>query len=141
MSLKDEIDVSNFIAEHIKIEFTGKQFKLNTWGQVDKWVEIKKNVFVFVEIETKQKHPNTNVIKLWPYLEENSTTRIFLIQTYFPDSPGINSNRGRLGEWTAKKLEEVFPDRFEYHKLVIDGINDKSELNQILTKITKFQSL
>jgi len=139
MSAIDEVKVSNFIAEQIKIDFTGKQYKLNTWGQVDKWIELEDNIHVFIEIETKQKHPNTNVMKLWPYLEENSEIRIFLIQTFFPNSPGMKSNRGRLGEWIAEKLKQLFPKRFEYSKLVIDGINDKYELELILTKLNQFR--
>jgi hypothetical protein len=138
MSLKDEMDIANFITEQIKIEFTGGQFKLNTWGQVDKWVELKKDIFFFVEIETKQKHPSTNVLKVWPYLEENSNAKIFLIQTYFPNSSGVNSNRGRMGEWIAAKIKATFPKRFDYHKLVIDGKDDRKELQDILRRINLF---
>jgi hypothetical protein len=54
-----------------------------------------------------------------PYLEKNVESRIFLIQTFFSDSPGLNSNRGKIGEWTANKFKSLFGKRFDYHKLVI----------------------
>jgi hypothetical protein len=138
MSLRHEIDVTSFISQQIQIEVKGRQFSLHTWGNVDSWMEVRPNCYVFVEIEASQKHPNTNVLKLWPFLEEELQSKIFLIQTYFPNSPGLVSNRGRLAEWVAAKIKATFPDRFEYHKLIIDGKNDTIELEKILKEIKKF---
>lgn len=39
---------------------------------------------------------------------------------YLPTSPGLSSSQGRLAEWTGKKVEEVYANRFKYMKLVID---------------------
>ncbi|MEO5645831.1 MAG: hypothetical protein ABIQ40_08440 [Bacteroidia bacterium] len=138
MSKVDEQSVSEFIAEQLQINLKGTKYRLDGWGEVDNWAQLDNGVFVFLEVETTQKHPNTNVLKLWPYLEDNKAIRIFLIQTYFPTSSGLTSNRGRLGEWTANKLKTILGKRFDYQKLVIDGNNDKTELKELKTKISDF---
>jgi len=138
MSKVDEQRISEFIADQLQINFRGNKFKLEDWGEVDNWTQLDNGILLFLEVETNQKHPNTNVLKLWPYLENNKETRIFLIQTYFPTSPGLTSNRGRLAEWTANKLKAIFGKRFDYQKLIIDEINDKCELKEIWNKIIYF---
>ncbi len=138
MSKVDEQSVSEFIADQLQINLKGTKYRLDGWGEVDNWAQLDNGVFVFLEVETSQKHPNTNVLKLWPYLDDNKAIRIFLIQTYFPTSPGLTSNRGRLGEWTANKLKTILGKRFDYQKLVIDGNNDKNELKELKTKISGF---
>lgn len=139
MSKVDEQRVSEFIADELQINFEGTKFRLDGWGEVDNWTQLDKGVFVFLEVETSQKHPNTNVLKLWPYLDDNKEIRLFLIQTYFSKSPGLASNRGRLSEWTANKLKILLDKRFDYKKLIIDGSNDKNELKEIRTKINDFR--
>lgn len=139
MSKVDEQSVSKLIAELLQVNFKGTKYKLDGWGEVDNWAKLDDGVFVFLEVETSQKHPNTNVLKLWPYLDSNEAIRIFLIQTYFQTSPGLKSNRGRLGEWTANKLKTIFGKRFNYQKLVIDRNNDKIELKELVTKINNFR--
>lgn len=138
MSKVDEQSVSEFIADQLQINLMGTKYRLDGWGEVDNWAQLDDGIFVFLEVETSQKHPNTNVLKLWPYLDDNKAIRIFLIQTYFPTSPGLTSNRGRLGEWTANKLKTILGKRFDYQKLVIDGNNDKNELKELRTKISDF---
>lgn len=139
MSKVDEQSVSKFIADELEINFEEEKFKLDGWGEVDNWAKLDNGVYLFLEFETSQKHPNTNVLKVWPYLDNNKGIRIFLIQTYFPKSPGLTSNRGKLGEWTANKLRTILGKRFNYQKLIIDGKNDKEELKEIKTKISEFK--
>lgn len=139
MSKIDEQSVSKFIADQLHLQFNDTKFPLDGWGEVDNWIELDKGVYVFLEVETNQNHPNTNVLKLWPYLDKNKDIRIFLIQTYFPTSRGLTSNRGKLGEWTADKLKHILGNRFDYKKLVIDGNNDKEELQTLKSKLTSFR--
>lgn len=141
MSTIDEQKVSIFIANELKIEFNNKKFRLNGWGEVDNWCELSDNCYLFLEVETKQKHPNTNILKLWPFLFENSNFRIFLIQTFYPESPGNKSNRGKLGLWTATQLKELFKYRFDYKKLILDGKNDIEELKAINNSINIFKEI
>lgn len=138
MSKIDEQSVSEFIADQLQMRFNDTKYKLNGWGEVDNWTQLDNETFLFIEVETSQKHPNTNVLKLWPYLDENKAYRIYLIKTYFPSSPGLKSSRGRLSEWTASKLKTILGKRFDYSKLVIDGKNDKEELIKIKGKINDF---
>lgn len=138
MSKVDEQRVSELLAEQLQLNFKGTKFNLKGWGEVDNWTQLDNGVFVFLEVETSQKHPNTNVLKLWPYLEEHKDIRVFLIQTYFPTSPGLTSNRGKLGAWTATKLKTIFGNRFDYQKLVIDNNSDTNELKELSTKISDF---
>ena len=49
-----------------------------------------------------------------------------MIQVYGSESPGLHSSRGRLAEWTGGKLEELFPGRFKYLKIVIDKTVDEN---------------
>lgn len=124
----------------LDLKFENSKFKLDGWGEVDNWIKLENGVFIFLEIETSQKHPNTNVMKIMPYLEENKTIRAFLIQTFFPNSPGVKSNRGKLGEWTANKFKKIYGKRFDYFKLVIT--NDiLTEQKTLKNKINKWVNI
>lgn len=137
MSKIDELNVSKLIEEKLEIKFQNRQFKLDSWGKVDNWCELNPDCYLFLEVESKQKHPNTNVLKTWPFLLENNKIKIFLIQTYFLDSPGVNSNRGMLSEWLGKELENQLKNRFKYHKIIIDKFNDWINLKNELMNFNK----
>ena len=67
--------VSSEIEKQLNIKFENFEFKLDNWGEVDNYAIIEKNTYVFLECERGQKHPNTNVLKLYPYLEKNPEIR------------------------------------------------------------------
>jgi len=140
MSKIDEEKVSKILETNLKINFSNSKFHLDGWGQVDNWVKLDNEKYLFLEIETSQKHPNTNVLKLWPYLDYNIEKKIFLIQTYFLYSPGLTSNRGKLSEWTASKLKAIYKNRFDYFKLVIVDSIDEKVLEELRMKINKFKN-
>jgi hypothetical protein len=127
-----ESEVSQILENFLAISFENTKRKIDNWGKVDNWAELSSSKFVFLEIEAKQKHPCTNVLKLRPYLEKYKEAKIFLIQVFFPNSPGLASNRGKLCDWTAEKLQKEFNARFFYRKVVIDNgvISDSSSLRQ-----------
>lgn len=139
MSKTNEQSVSDLITENLNINFQDSKYRLDGWGEVDNWVQLDNGVYLFLEVETSQKHPNTNVLKLWPYLDENKGIRIFLIQAYFLTSPGLSSNRGKLGEWTANKLKNILGKRFDYYKLVVDDDINKSVFKEIKIRIDNFR--
>lgn len=133
MSKKDEINVSKLIEDNLNIKFQNRRYILDNWGQVDNWCEIANNIFLFLEVETSQKHPNTNVLKVWPYLLEHRNIRVFLIQTYFTYSPGFKSNRGRLSEWLGNEIKRQSNGRFNYNRIIVDeDIDWNSIRNQLL---------
>jgi hypothetical protein len=54
-------------------------------GEVDNYAIIEKNTYVFLECE-EGKNTNTNVLKLYPYLEENPQISITLIHFFFKEN-------------------------------------------------------
>ena len=119
MAKSDEILVTKILSHEFGLTFRDRKFDLGGWGQVDNYVKLRPNRYLFLEVETSQKHPNTNVLKVWPYLEDHPDDSVILAQAFFPDSPGYNSSRGRLGYWLGEKLESLFPGRFKYHRLIV----------------------
>lgn len=140
MSKIHEDEISDFLADKLNLNFENSKFKLNGWGEADNFAKIDDGVYVFLEVETSQKHPCTNVLKLMPYLDENKNIRIFLIQTFFPDSPGLNSSRGKLAGWTANKFKSILGKQFGYYKLVITHDFSTNELSKLKNKITEWQT-
>ena len=95
------------------IKFENFEFKLDNWGEVDNYAIIEKNTYVFLECERGQKHPNTNVLKLYPYLEENPQISITLIHFFFKENK-TPKNRIRLCNFVANKMKIDFGNRFNY---------------------------
>ena len=121
MSTTHETSVAALIARETAVNFSGRRFDLGGWGEVDDFARLRPNGYLFLEVETSQKHPCTNVLKVWPYLEANPQIAVVLAQAFFPNSPGCNSSRGRLGSWLGQRLESTVRDRFRYHRLIIDA--------------------
>lgn len=130
MSKSDESRVAEYISTVLKVKFEDSNFNLNGWGRVDNYAKIKDDLFLFLEVETSQKHPCTNVLKLFPYLEENIKTKIILLQVYFSDSPGLKSSRGTLSSWLGVKLQNIFSNSSFYFKAVF-GTDNSMILNSI----------
>lgn len=107
--------VSANIEELNNFKFENFEFHLNGWGDVDNYAIIDKNTYVFLECENAQKHPNTNVLKLYPYLEENPEISITLIHFFFKENKAPK-NRLALCDFIADKMKAQFGDRFNYKK-------------------------
>lgn len=132
--------VSSFLSSNLNIKFEDKECTLGGWGQSDNFIEIE-DILIFLEVENKQKHPSTNVLKYWPYLESQSNKKIVLVHAFSTESPGLNSSRGRLAEWAAQKMQQEFGERFKYFRIIfhtkgksIDGINKLSSYIQHIRK-------
>lgn len=138
MSKADEIRVCNLLSSGLNLEFEDKKYLLDQWGEVDNWCKLGENCFLFIEVETSQKHPCTNVLKIWPSLESKKTFRIFLIQTFFSYSPGLYSNRGKLSLWTGAQFENLYPNRFRYRRIVFDEISDDKFYKDLKLEINNF---
>ena len=92
---------------------------------------------ILLECEKGQKHPNTNVLKVWPYLENNKNIKIILFQYFFKENKAPK-NRVALCGFTGEKLENQFRNRFQYVQLndqIRDSLNDMKEglMQQLLT--------
>ncbi|MDZ7742221.1 MAG: hypothetical protein U5Q03_10825 [Bacteroidota bacterium] len=100
------------IAEKLGFDFNPEEYSLDGWGDVD-FFAIENDVSILLEVEKGQKHPNTNVLKIWPYLEDNPDQKILLIQLIRPENKAPK-NRIKLCKFTGRKIEEMFPNRFAY---------------------------
>jgi|SaaInlV_120m_DNA_4_1040238.scaffolds.fasta_scaffold21640_2 hypothetical protein len=126
-----------FIAKRLGIDFEASELKLDKWGNVDFYCQTG-NLMILLEVEKGQKHPCTNVIKVWPYLEENPELKIFLIQIVRQENKAPK-NRIALCKYMGKKMESEFPNRFKYlfrnwHDDLIDDI--RSTVAEKLTELT-----
>ena len=101
------------IANFFNFDFETDEFDLDGWGRVDFYC-YHENILVLMEVDgSGQKHPNTNVLKLWPYLEENPEQKILLIHVIRSDNKAPK-NRLALCGFTGEKLENNFISRFAY---------------------------
>src|SRR4051794_2657698 len=65
---------------------------------------------LYVETERPgQSHPTTNVVKYWPWLEEEPNRRLVLVQLFLD-----NQHRRRLTTWIAERMKREFGERFRY---------------------------
>ena len=119
MSKESEDEVAKLLARKLKVKFKNESFPLQEWGRADRWAEIFPNEYLLLEVEKEQRHPCTNVLKVWPYLVEHPEDRIFLVQSFFAKSRRRTSSRRRLSEWTGKKLTKFFPKCFFYCKITV----------------------
>ena len=122
--------LQDIVLKKLKATNIHKEFSLGNWGKVD-FVFEHNDCSVFVEIEEGQKHPHNNVVKLWPYLEENPKKKITLIHIIAQKNKAPK-NRIRLCKFYGNKIETEFTNRFRYHFLKEEEINNHSVKDLIL---------
>ena len=123
----ENIDISRILENELGVSFSNYEFKLDSWGDVDNYCELNNGDLLLLECEQGQKHPNTNVLKLYPYLEQHPKKRIVLIHYFFPENKSPK-NRLALCDFIAKKMEILFNGRFQYVSL-------KCEKSSLLEKL------
>ena len=111
---------ARLVARDTGVEFEDQCLRLKDWGTVDKNALLKPNYYLILEAEDGQKHPCTNVLKLWPYLETEPKLSIILVHVFFQGSKRRDSSRGRLGPFVGRKMAEALHGRFRYCQIVID---------------------
>jgi hypothetical protein len=112
----ENIEISNRIGKVLGLSFNNEEFSLGEWGEVDNWTTLSDGIFILIECEKGQKHPNTNVLKLSPYLEENTGIKILLVHYFYPENKTPKS-RLALCDYLGKKMEKEFFERFQYVSL------------------------
>ncbi len=113
---KCNIEISNHIGAVLGISFKNEEYALGKWGEVDNWSQLYDDTLILIECEKGQKHPNTNVLKLYPYLEENPGIKIILVHYFYPGNKAPK-NRISLCDFLGKKMEQQFFERFKYISL------------------------
>ena len=79
-------------------------------GRSDFVCRLDGETILFIEMERPgQKHPCTNVVKYWPWLEESEGRRLILVQVFVG-----NKSRRPLTRWLANRLVREFGNRFQY---------------------------
>lgn len=141
MSKAGEDRVANDIASLLGRRFEAGKYSLGKWGMSDRYAKLGQQSDLVLEVETNQKHPCTNVAKLWPYLEENPAKRIFLIQAYYQASPGLKSNRGEIATWLARKMVAILGERFRYFRIVVNGSGLDKEIQGLREAVESFRKV
>jgi hypothetical protein len=122
MSKRDEIAVAALLSRELGLAFTARPFSLRGWGNVDDCVELGRKRYLFLEVESGgQCHPNTNVLKVWPYLDANLGVSVILAQVFLEGGRSCNGSRAKLGCWLGKQLELLLGKRFIYHRLLVSS--------------------
>jgi hypothetical protein len=115
------------LKQRLGVEFSDKRRGLGEWGQVDGTAVLPCARTLVLEVETKQKHPSTNVLKLWPVLEADAHFSVLFVHAFFIDSPGRMSSRGKLAAWVAGKMEKTLEPRFLYRRIVLTSSGEITE--------------
>ena len=127
MARKPETLVREVLTERLNIRFVERRLHLGQWGRTDGECVLGDGTRLILEVESSQKHPSTNVLKLWPYLEENQSLSVLLVQAFFPDSPGLESSRGNVACWLADKLQTILGARFSYRRVILSRDGEPQE--------------
>ena len=112
-------EAAGLVSKTADVQLDG-EYSLCPWGRADYHASLGGNRLLILEVEAEQKHPCTNVSKLWPYLEEHAEESALLVQVYFPDSPARGGSRDRLACWLAERMECCLGPRFQYCRVVLD---------------------
>ena len=111
--------VRKVLAERLEIQFTADHAKLGDWGLSDGEAKLSDQTLLLLEVESTQKHPSTNVLKVWPFLEENKSKSVLLVHAFFEDSPGRTNSRGELANWLAHRMQDILGSRFVYRRIIL----------------------
>ncbi len=111
--------VCEVLTEHLKIQFTEDRSHFEKWGRTDGEATLGDQTLLLLEVESMQKHPSTNVLKVWPFLEENENKSVLLVHAFFEDSPGRTSSRGELANWLALRMQDILGSRFIYRRIIL----------------------
>ncbi len=137
MAREPEERFRDFVERDFGVRFVGAR-QLGEWGTVDNVAILDDGRWVILEVEASQKHPCTNVLKVWPYLDVNLDTRVVFVHGFYPDSPGLASNRGRLSTWLGERLSLELEWQYQYVRVVYthDGhaIEGAAELRRALAE-------
>jgi hypothetical protein len=122
-----------------KIKIDKKLMPQYKWSPVpDIYIPLDEDTGIFIEIENKQQHPDSNVVKYWWWMEleeaehrqlQNQLKKVILIQVFGEQFRGVNLKlRIDLCKFLAIKMANNLPCVFHYHGF-------KGELEDAFEKI------
>lgn len=115
----DNCHITGIIEKALNVRFQNREFPLGSWGDVDNYCLVDNNSYLLLECEKGQKHPNTNVLKLYPFLKARKDSLIVLLHYFFPENKAPK-NRVALCDFIATKMEKELFGRFQYLRLPSD---------------------
>lgn len=136
-----EREMAELLGRRLGIDFGTSTRHLDGWGRADRCVEVREDLWLLLEIEGKQHHPSTNVLKLWPFLEGRRKLSVVLIHAFEKTGKNLRSTRGRLAEWLAQEMKRLLRQRFTYYRVIVDvtsgEVENATALVRSLDKVTK----
>ena len=138
MTRKDKIiSLSNLIAQRIGLTLENKEFNYGKGiGRADNYCITSEYIVIF-ELEFSQRHPEMNVLKVWPYLNNNPSKKIFLIH-HITDTNFVSPNRIELSSFIAERIKadtkrfEYFQIKNEFNKEKVDELSIKLKEKKII---------
>jgi hypothetical protein len=106
------------------------------WGFPDGFDRLNEGWIIYYEIENGQHHPDTNVLKYWPILEEHIELKIILIQ-WLQRKPK-SRNRWELSKFVARKMEIELRNRFKYF-FIEDEMEFETKLSEVRSLISQLK--
>jgi len=131
MSSHDENSIKSLLGEKLGLEFKSTGLNLDTWGRVDSWAEVDFGCKLILEVESDQGHPTTNVLKIWPYIEENQEACVILAHVFRIGGRSESGSRARLAAWLGNRLEKELEGRFFYRRLLWSPPSDLQGLEEL----------
>jgi hypothetical protein len=120
MSKSDEELAARLVSRETGIELEPTKLKLDGWGEADCACQLANGSCLVLEAERGQKHPTTNVAKLWPWLEKDEQRSIALVHVFFEPNAAPLSRR-QLTQWLGQRMARELVGRFRYLPLTIEG--------------------
>lgn len=120
MSKSDEELARRLLTEALGVTFSPGKLDLGGWGESDLHADPAPLRKLIVEVEHGQKHPTTNIAKIWPWLEAQPDVRVLFVHAFITPN-AIPGNRQRVAAWIGEQLEHELQGRLLYRRLVIDN--------------------
>lgn len=128
-------DLVNYINNKLGIQYTKEHWLFDksnkTIGRVDYFWKLKNDSEILFEYEKEQAHPDTNVLKVWPYMENKPNTKIILIQYFENGSIQKMTNRMRLCIFLSEKLKSIYPGNFKYFMFFRNNFDFKNTIKEL----------
>ena len=135
MSREDERRVSELLNQRLPITFFGRKYRTQ-WGEADDHIFLTANRLLILEVERNQRHPGTNVLKIWPQLHRRRRLNVMLIHAFMESGKAMNGSRKLLNDWVADRLEKEYRRRFVYYQLIVsDDFRNVKGINALRNAI------
>lgn len=128
-----------FAPRELPLTWSGQDGETRCRSDCYRW--LNEDTLLVLEVENQQQHSDTNVSKYWPWLTQNATKRVFLIQSYTRKNM-MQGHRGQLAAWLAQQMQKSLSGRFEYaRRLVPLGRNRVEGVTALRQQIASFRGI